>query len=412
MRRDADGRLPDWLSIGVVAASIPRETVDRALLETGRQARRSDGKLPPYLMVYFAMGMALFPDGDYEDVAGRLIDTFSSWGCWDPRRERPTSGGITQARRRLGHEPLRALFARVAVPVADPAVPGAFLGPWRIAGLDAVDWDAPDSKENVAEFGYGVLDGGVSALPRIRLVTVTESASRTVVAAEIGGQGENVRTLARRLYPRLGGDWLLIAGTDFFGWPDWCGAARTGAQLLWRVPAGLPLAVVAAHDDGSATAVLVDPDVGGEARDALVRAASAGHVPPGDPGEAGAALVRALEYETPGGERVTLVTTITDPAAAPAEALARAHHEWAARRAGRDELNGLLRGPGRVLRSHSPEMVRQEIYGYLLAHRAIGGLVSRAAAEAAGPAGNASPEPGIRVLGRLSRIVSDGMTTA
>ncbi|WP_432923374.1 transposase domain-containing protein [Microbispora sp. CA-135349] len=412
MRRDVDGRLPDWLSIGVVAASIPREAVDRALLETGRQARRSDGKLPPYLMVYFAMGMALFPDGDYEDVAGRLVDTFSSWGCWDPRRERPTSGGITQARRRLGHEPLRELFTRVAVPVADPGVPGAFLGPWRITGLDAADWDAPDSKENVAEFGYGVLNGEVSALPRIRLVTVTESASRTVVAAEIGGQGESVRTLARRLHPRLGGDWLLIAGTDFFGWPDWCGAARTGAQLLWRVPAGFPLPVVAACDDGSATAVLADPDLGGETRDALVRAASAGRLPAGDPGEAGAALVRVLEYETPGGERVTLATTITDPGAAPAAALARAHHEWGVRRSGRDELNGMLRGPGRMLRSHSPDMVRQEIYGYLLAHRAIGGLVSRAVAEAAGPAANVSPEPGIRVLGRFSRSIPDGVSTA
>jgi hypothetical protein len=41
-----------------------------------------------------------------------------------------------------------------------------------------------------------------------------------------------------------------------------------------------------------------------------------------------------------------------------------------------------LRGPGRVLRSKSPDMVRQEIYGYLLTHYAISALICRAATEA------------------------------
>ncbi|MEU6411357.1 transposase domain-containing protein [Microbispora sp. NPDC046933] len=93
MRRDADGRLPDWLSIVVVAASIPREAVDRAPLETGRQARRSDGKLPPCLMVYFAMGMALFSDGD---CAGSSHGSAAT-GC--SSQERTSSAGPTGAAR-------------------------------------------------------------------------------------------------------------------------------------------------------------------------------------------------------------------------------------------------------------------------------------------------------------------------
>src|SRR6266851_2995633 len=114
------GRLTDQISLGVLAASVPRDAVDDAIAVTGRQARRRDGKLPPHVMVYFAMAMALFADDDYEEVAARLAGTLGSWRCWDARWGPPTSGGITRARERLGFEPLRDIFAWVAVPVADP----------------------------------------------------------------------------------------------------------------------------------------------------------------------------------------------------------------------------------------------------------------------------------------------------
>ena len=114
----AGGRLTDQISLGVVAASVPRDAVDDAVAAAGRQARRRDGKLPPHVMVYFAMAMALFADDDYEEVAARLAGTLAGWACWDAAWSVPTSGGITQARQRLGYEPLRELFGQVAVPVA------------------------------------------------------------------------------------------------------------------------------------------------------------------------------------------------------------------------------------------------------------------------------------------------------
>ena len=49
----AGGRLTDWVSLGVLAAFVPRDAVDDAVAAAGRQARRSDGKLPPHVMVYF-----------------------------------------------------------------------------------------------------------------------------------------------------------------------------------------------------------------------------------------------------------------------------------------------------------------------------------------------------------------------
>ena len=142
----AGGRLTDWVSLGVLASSVPRDAVDEAVAVTGKQARRRDGKLPPHVVVYLVMALALFADDDYEEAAARLTGTLASWGCWDEGWEVPASGGITQARQRLGFEPMMELFSQVAVPVADELTGGAFLGRWRLMSIDGFEWDAPDTK--------------------------------------------------------------------------------------------------------------------------------------------------------------------------------------------------------------------------------------------------------------------------
>src|ERR1700692_2484327 len=157
----AGGRLTDWVSLGVLAAFVPRDAVDDAVAAAGKQARRSDGKLPPHVMAYFVMALALFAADDYEEVATRLTETLISWGCWDDSWSVPGSGGITQARQRLGYEPMKELFAEVAAPVADELTAGAFLGPWRLMAIDGFEWDAPDTPENAAAFGFsGAGTGG------------------------------------------------------------------------------------------------------------------------------------------------------------------------------------------------------------------------------------------------------------
>lgn len=209
-----NGRLTDWISLGVLAGSVPRDVVDEAVAGAGRGAKRVDGKLPPHVMVYFAMAMALFGDDDYEEIATRLTDTLSVWGCWDDAWGVPTSGGITQARQRLGHEPLQGLFADVAVPVAGELTRGAFVAGWRLMAIDGFEWDAPDTPANAAEFGYAGSGENRSAFPKVRVVTVSECGSRAMVDAEMGpitGKGTGEQTLARRLYTRLAEDWLLIA---------------------------------------------------------------------------------------------------------------------------------------------------------------------------------------------------------
>jgi len=386
----AGGRLTDWISLGVLASSVPRDAVDDAIAAAGKQAKRSDGKLPPHVVVYLVMALALFADDDYEEAAERVTETLTGWGCWDDSWSVPTSGGITQARKRLGYEPLRELFSEVAVPVADELTRGAFVGGWRLMSIDGFEWDAPDTKENAAAFGFsgGGADGGDRpAFPKARVVTVGECASHGVVDVEIGGvagKGAGEQSLARKLYRRLEEDWLLIADRNFYGWADWCAAADSGAALLWRVKSDLTLPVLRILPDGSYSSVLVSPKIRGKARAALIEAARAGE----DLDEGKARYVRVIEYTVPDregdgkGELIALITTITDPAAAPAAALADAYHQTWEHETGNQQLKTYLRGPGKVLRSKSPDMVRQEIYGYLLTHYAISALICRAATEA------------------------------
>ncbi len=219
------------------------------------------------------------------------------------------------------------------------------------------------------------------------MVTVSECGSHAVVDAEIGGvagKGAGEQALARKLYRRLDPDWLLLADRNFYNWEDWCAAADSGAALLWRVKSDLRLPLIEPLPDGSYISVLVSPKIRGRARDKLIGAARAGEDL--DPGQA--RRVRVVEYEVPDregdgkGELIALITTITEMTDAPAGALAEAYHQRWEHEAGNDQLKTHLRGPGRVLRSKSPDMARQEIYGYLLTHHAISALICQAATEA------------------------------
>ena len=185
------------------------------------------------------------------------------------------------------------------------------------------------------------------------------------------------------MFGRLEESWLLIADRGFYNWLDWQ-AAATGAALLWRVKADLRLPVLELLPDGSYLSLVARPTLHDKARDKLIAAARAG----GRLDPALAMRVRVVEYEIGdrdgdgSGELIALITTITDPALASAEELTRAYCQRWEEETGNGQLKMHLRGPGSVLRSKSPDMVRQEIYGYLLTRYAISALICQAATEA------------------------------
>jgi Insertion element 4 transposase N-terminal len=385
----AGGRLTDWISLGVLTSWVPADAVDDAVEVTGKRAQRRGGKLPPRVVAYLVMALALFADEDYEEVAARLAGTLADWGGWEESWGRvPTSGGITQARQRLGPEPLEELFRQVAAPVAGLDTGGAFLGPWRLMSIDGMEWDVPDTAANREAFGVHAAGGGQAAYPKVRAVTVNECASRAPVLAALGaaggGKGTGEKSLARKLYPRLEEDWLLLADRNFYDWDAWTAAAGTGAALLWRVRSDIVLPVLELLPDGSYRSVLVKPGTRPWLRGQLTEAARRGEDL--DPGQA--RPVRVVEYDVPDrdgdgkGELIALVTTITDRRRAPAAVLAAAYHRRWEHETANAQLKTYLRGPGRVLRSASPDMAEQEIWGYLLTHYAISALICTAATSA------------------------------
>ncbi len=127
---------PDQVSVGVLVTVVPRDAVDGAVVQCGVGAKRSDGKLPPHVTAYLTMGLWLFPDDDYAEVAAKVTGALDRFGCWDAGWSAPTPGGISQARKRLGRDLLAEVFERVAGPVASEFTSGvsclAFSGQARL----------------------------------------------------------------------------------------------------------------------------------------------------------------------------------------------------------------------------------------------------------------------------------------
>src|SRR5262245_9724473 len=117
---------------------------------------------------YFAMALALFADDDYEEVMTRLAERLSRWGWWDAGWQVAGSGGITQARQRLGFEPMKHVFEAVAQPVCETLTRGAWSAGRRLVSIDGLEWDAPDSDANAAAFGYAGGTRAPSAFPKVR----------------------------------------------------------------------------------------------------------------------------------------------------------------------------------------------------------------------------------------------------
>jgi len=396
---------PDQVSIGVLVSAVPREAVDEAIAVCGVRERRSDGKLPAHVVAYLTLALCLFPDDDYEEVAAKVTGSLDRFGCWDAAWSVPTASAITQARKRLGRAVFGEIFERTGGPVAGETgllaqrmavgtARGAFLRGWRLLAIDGFELDVPDTPGNAAEFGYAGSGQNRSAFCKARVVALAECGTHAFLAAEIDAYRVGEKTLAQRLYPRLGPDDLLTADRNFYSWTAWDTAAATGAQLLWRAPTQLELPVVTVLADGTYLTVVMDSTVRGARREKILTAARAGHdladhpAATGKDGRALARLARVIEYEVPDragngtGELIVLLTTITDPREAPAEELAAAYYQRWEQETGHDQLKTHLRGPGRVLRSRLPDLVHQEISAYLIVHHAISDLIT-AASEAA-----------------------------
>lgn len=375
-------RLTDRISLGVLAEVFPRDVIEDVLAETGRRERRSR-LLPAHVMVRFCQAMCLFFDDDYEEVMRKLVGSLKSMDSWRDDWKVPSTSAITQARQRLGVEPLRMLFERTAVPVAGRGTKGAWCGSRRVMAIDGFMLDVPDTPENAAEFGRKSNGTKASAFPQVLTVVLAECGSHAIVGAGVGACNGDERALATQLLPRLEPDMLVTADRNFYSFALWGAFRRTGANLLWRANATIELPVLRWLPDGSYLSSACNPKVRGRRREDLIRRARSGtDITPED-----GHLVRVVDYDVPDregngtGEIICVMTSILDPVEATAEELAAAYHQRWECEGLIDEVNTHQRGPARVLRSKSPDMVRQEIWALLLTHYGIRHLMCKAADE-------------------------------
>ncbi|WP_146607441.1 hypothetical protein [Spongiactinospora gelatinilytica] len=126
--------------------------------------------------------------------------------------------------------------------------------------------------------------------PQARVVGLGECGTHAVVAARLGPWRANERILAEELVADFEPDMLVIANRGFYSHRLWQTAADTGADLLWRMPAGPNLPVVHALADGSFESFLLDPKVRGRRATQRHRGSANVEEPSGIP-------VRVIEYE-------------------------------------------------------------------------------------------------------------------
>ena len=358
-------RVSDHISLGVIAKTFPPDRVQQVLAETGKTSER-ERDLPAQVMVYYAIAMALYMGSSTREVLRCLLEGLRwLWGA-DAVRVAGKSG-ISQARSRLGKMPLRQLYEQVVQPVATRATKGAWYRAWRLVSLDGSSLDVADTAENGTTFGYPGASRGESAFPQLRFVALVENGTHVLFGAKLGGCADGETTLAHGVVPALRTSMLCLADRYFFGYALWQTAAATGADLLWRVRSNLRLPRAAVLGDGSYLSVVYSSE-----KDR--RHATNG------------IQVRVVEYRLEGVADAEplyrLVTTILDEAQAPAADLAALYHERWEIEGALAELKTQLRGAQAVLRSKTPDLVRQEFWGLLLAHFAVRGLMHEAALRA------------------------------
>ncbi len=361
----SERRLSDLVSVGVLTRTFPPGLVDEVIAEAGKKEQRHRS-LPAQTMAYFAIGMALHSEGSYEDILSLMCDGLS-WVSGEDPVQLPSKSAIFQARARLGAEPLEALFGRVARPLAGPDTPGAWLAGRRLVAIDGTCLDVADTAENDGWFGRpGVNKGEQAAFPQARVVAVAECGTHAVFEVAVGAYTTSENALAAGLIDRLEPGMLLLADRGFCGFPLWSRAAATGADLLWRAMANMKPRHIETLEDGSWLAELR---------------------PSGNAGRHAKPLtIRVIDYEIDDGRvndnTYRLFTTILDPDDAPAVELAHAYAQRWEIESTFDELKVHQRGPRTVMRSKSPDLVLQEIWGHLCCHFAIRTLMWEAANEA------------------------------
>jgi hypothetical protein len=359
-------RITDFISLGVLTKTFPLTAIRTVLGRTSKASLRQRD-LPAHVVVYYVIALALYMHSSYREVLRCLLEGIQ-W-LLGPAAVVKVAGksGISQARTRLGWKPIQQLHDDIVKPIAVESTKGAWYRNWRLVSLDGSTLDIADEKENAKAFARPAASRGSSAFPQLRFVSLVENGTHVLFGTRMENIETGEITLAKEVLTSLDKGMLCLADRNFFGFELWNQARGTGADLLWRMKKNLRLACEKRlPDDSYLSRVYRSPKDHRHRRNGVA--------------------VRVIEYRLEGVQGAEpiyrLLTTIVDHQAAPATELAALYHERWEIETALDELKTHLRGSRIVLRSKTPDLVRQEFYGLMMAHFAIRGLMHEAALRA------------------------------
>ena len=357
-------RLADHLSASLLARVVPAEVVHEALDAHGCNSQRLRS-FPAVVGVYYCMALSLYPEAAYEEVFAAVSQGLA-WAAGAAAPTRVSKVSISRARAKIGAAPLATLVQRCCVPMAEARFhPEAFYRGLRLVAMDGSNFELPDEADNVAQFGRPGSRTGVAGYPQAQCAVLVECVTHAILAANVGPYRASEWEVCKPLLTSLQPGMLCMADRGFSGHEYWRLAQATGAQLLWRCSNNRVLPRHKELPDGSYLSAITPTGVS--------RAQA----------KAAAIVVRVIEYARPGladaQARYRLLTTLLDPDEAPALELAALYHQRWQVEAVFDELKTHLLKSRRVLRSKTAELVRQEFYGWVLAHYAVRWLLHQGA---------------------------------
>jgi hypothetical protein len=374
-------RLADYLSTGLLARLCPPDKVAIALAACGRQSQRQRD-LPAHATAYYVMALSLYQGVNYSEVLRVVTEGMQMLGDGAVRRDVGKSG-ISAARTRLGWQAMAHLADQVLVPLADERTPSAFVTGlaqrYRLVSLDGSCLEVADQSANAQAFGYPGTGQGRTGYPQIRFTALVENGTHALFGVASGGYEDSELSLAPKTIAHLKPGMLCLADRGLSGFPLWQAASATGAHLLWRVNKNRILPVVKRLPDGSYLSQ-IEPTA--KTQKKMTNSA----LP---------LSVRVIEYELPGALEpeplYRLITTVLDDKEINAQTLAKLYRERWTIETTLAEMKTTLKGSAIVLRSKTPDLVRQEFYGLVIAHYAIRKLMQEASL---GSKGNASAGQG------------------
>jgi len=341
-------------SLETFRSHIDPQWVEKALTATGTATLRRR-KLPAEQVIWLVVGMALLRDRSIVEVASKLDLVL-------PDRKGDTdvaSSAVTQARQRLGDEPVKWLFERCAEKWAHEH---ARRHQWRGLSLYAADGTTlrvPDTDENREHFGLA--SGGNradSGYPLVRLVALMAVRSHLIAAARFGPYGQSEHHYAEDLWSEVPDSSLVIVDRNFLSAKILLALQQTGVGRHWLVRAK------------SNTKWTVVKSFG--RFDKLVELNVSLHARKQDPSLPRKYIARAVSYRHSGSKgRQWLLTSLTDPEAYPAAELVEMYHERWEIELGYDEIKTHMLEREEAIRSKSVCGVNQEMWGILLAFNLV-----------------------------------------